>query len=204
MNGMLRVMRYILWMLLGIGAALVLFVCLLPWRKRRMGDRGLTSGTGRELVLLVLFLFSGGMAVLTLCPEPGWLWSGLRYGYWTPFFGDQAFPLAHRVNLIPFSQGDSLFNIAGNVVMFLPFGFLAALLFRGWTWKRALALGLAVTAGIECWQIAVGRFFDIDDIILNAFGVLCGYWLRLGLQRLAPGFTERFRCGAVQSEDEHG
>ena len=174
MRVILQVLEYLRGMLPGAAAALALFVCLLPWRRRCLRRRGLTSGGAREAGLLLLAMFSGGMAVLTLCPHPAWLRAGLQ-GYWSPYFGGRALPLAHRVNLIPFSQGDSLFNIVGNVVMFLPFGFLAALLWRGWTGRRALCAGLGITAGIECWQVLVGRFFDIDDIILNALGVFCGF-----------------------------
>lgn len=54
--------------------------------------------------------------------------------------------------------------------MFLPFGFFPALLWRGCTWKRALAAGLCVTGFIECWQLLVGRAFDIDDLWLNTLG----------------------------------
>ena len=56
--------------------------------------------------------------------------------------------------------------------MFLPFGFFPALLWRGCTWKRALATGLCVTGFIECWQLLVGR--------------------------AAPGWTRRFRVRQIQ------
>lgn len=191
MRDVLRILNYLKCMLPGAAAALALFLCLLPWRRRRLRRRGLTSGGAREAGLLLLAMFSGGMAVLTLCPHPTWLWAGLQ-GYWPPYFGGLGIPLVHRVNLIPFSQGDSLFNIVGNIVMFVPFGFLAALLWRGWTGRRALCAGLGITAGIECWQMLVGRFFDIDDIILNALGVFCGFLLWRGLRRLVPGFAEKF------------
>lgn len=201
MRVILQVLEYLRGMLPGAAAALALFICLLPWRRRCLRRRGLTSGGAREAGLLLLAMFFGGMAVLTLCPHPAWLRAGLQ-GYWSPYFGGRALPLAHRVNLIPFSQGDSLFNIVGNVVMFLPFGFLAALLWRGWTGRRALCAGLGITAGIECWQVLVGRFFDIDDIILNALGVFCGFLLWRGLRRLAPGLAGKFHVD-LNEENVH-
>ena len=82
--------------------------------------------------------------------------------------------------------------------MFLPFGFFPALLWRGCTWKRALATGLCVTGFIECWQLLVGRAFDIDDLWLNTLGALCGFWLWRLLDRAAPGWTRRFRVRQIQ------
>ena len=201
MRDILRILEYLEYMLPGAAAALLLFLCLFPWRRRRLRRRGLASGGAREAGLLLLAAFSGGMAVLTLCPQPAWLLAGLQ-GYWTPYFGGWALPLAHRVNLIPFSQGDSLFNIIGNIVMFVPFGLLAALLWRGWTGRRALCTGFGITVCVECWQMLVGRFFDIDDIILNTLGVLCGFLLWRGLRRLAPGLAEKFHVG-LSEENIH-
>lgn len=177
-------------MIPGFAAAGVLFLLSLPLRKKRLASRGLTECGFREWAMLLFWMFTGGMAVITLAPEPGWLYTGLAYGYWHPYF-DLGF-LSHRVSLIPFSQLDSLFNVIGNIVMFLPFGFFAAMLWRWWDWKRALALGLGITCCIECWQILVGRYFDIDDIIFNALGVLCGYLLWRVLDASAPGLAKKF------------
>ena len=178
-----RVLRYFLWMLPGMALALPVYG--LSFRRRSRTGR-LSGGRTREAGVLALFLYSGGMAALTLCPSPSWLYAGLR-GYWSPYFAGWP-PLGGRVNLVPFSQGDSLFNLAGNVVMFLPFGLLAALLSRGWSWKRKLAAGFGITAFVECWQVLVGRCFDVDDILLNTLGFLCGCGLGDLARRLAPGW----------------
>ncbi len=77
MRVILQVLEYLRGMLPGAAAALALFVCLLPWRRRCLRRRGLTSGGAREAGLLLLAMFSGGMAVLTLCPHPAWLRAGL-------------------------------------------------------------------------------------------------------------------------------
>ena len=175
-----RVLRNLLFMLPGMAAALALYLGLLPWRRRRLEKRGLMSSRRREIGLMLLFLFSGGMAALTLCPEPGW----------TPYF--DLWGLEYRVSLIPFSDLDSAFNVIGNIVMFLPFGFFAALLWRGWNGKRALALGAGITFFIECWQLLVGRTSDIDDIIFNTLGVVCGYLLWRLLEMVAPRFAKKF------------
>lgn len=140
--------------------------------------------------MLLFWMFSGGMAVITLVPTPEWLFLGLTRGVWHLYF--DASGLARRTSLIPFSQMDGLFNIIGNIVMFLPFGFFASLLWRKFSGKRALALGLGLTCSVECWQVFVGRIFDTDDIILNTLGVFCGYLLWALLQKSVPNFVRRF------------
>ena len=193
MRDILRILEYLTGMLPGAAAALALFLCLLPWRRCRLRRRGLTSSGVREAGLLLLAMFSGGMAVLTLCPHPTWLWAGLQ-GYWSPYFSGWALPLAHRVNLIPFSQGDSLFNIVGNIVMFVPFGFLAALLWRGWRWWKSLLVGFCTSVSIEFIQFFIGRSTDIDDVILNTAGAAVGFWLFCLLRAIFPSFTKKFQC----------
>ena len=178
----------------GFCAAGLLFFLLLRPRKTRLAAKGLTSGLFRETAMFFLWMFAGGMAVITLSPEPGWLFFGLQ-GDWTPFFDLSR--IAYRVSLIPFNNLDSLYNIIGNIVMFVPLGLFAALLWRGFNWKRALLLGLGITCFIECWQLLVGRTSDIDDIILNTLGVFCGYLLWVLLRKLAPTLTERFHVWKI-------
>lgn len=68
-------------------------------------------------------------------------------------------------------------NLVGNIVLLVPLGVLAPLVFRNLTWKQSLALGFAAGLSIELMQtmLRVG-IFDIDDVILNALGVVLGYW----------------------------
>ena len=188
-----RILAYTVSMLPGVLAAAMLFFCLRPWRRRRLREASLVSGGLREVCLLCLFLFSGGMAALTLLPDPTWFWSWM-HGYWTPLFGAWALPVRYRVNLLPFSQGDSLVNLLGNLVMFMPFGLSLPLLWRGWNGRRVLLADLAITGAIECWQLLIGRFFDVDDILLNTLGVLCGFWLWRGRDRCLPKGLRQLRC----------
>ena len=119
-----RVLRYILFMTPGFAAGIFVWLLLLAWRRNQI-----SSGKLRECALCLFLAYCGGMAAITLSPEPGWLFTGLAYGYWYSYFDVSG--LSYRVSLLPFSQLDSVFNVAGNIVMFLPFGFFAALLWRG-------------------------------------------------------------------------
>ena len=81
--------------------------------------------------------------------------------------------------------------------MFLPFGFFPALVWRESAWTRALLTGFCVTGFIECWQLLVGRAFDIDDLWLNTLGAMAGFWLLRLLERLAPAQVEKFRVRPI-------
>ncbi|HUS26183.1 MAG TPA: VanZ family protein [Nevskiaceae bacterium] len=94
----------------------------------------------------------------------------------------------HPANFVPFKTivpylfGDQGLviagvNLIGNIALLVPIGLLAPFVFRNMTWKKYLALSVAAGLIIEITQ-AVLRLgiFDIDDVILNALGVMTGYW----------------------------
>ena len=69
-------------------------------------------------------------------------------------------------------------NLFGNVLAFIPFGFLLPLCFAGSRkWWRVMAWSLVLVLGIELFQLfsAFGAF-DVDDILLNMAGSFVG-WL---------------------------
>jgi glycopeptide antibiotics resistance protein len=72
-------------------------------------------------------------------------------------------------------------NLGGNIVGFIPLGFLLPLLFapcRRW-WKTFAAIFL-VSLGFETVQLLTGLgIFDVDDLILNVTGGMIGYILFL-------------------------
>lgn len=186
-----RTLRYLFAMLWGAVPALVLFLCLYPVRQNRMQVKRLYSTIPREIVLALFWMFCGGMAMVTLTPY--WVSSSLLdllHGYgWNaggyPFFrmGRVNLELGRTFYLSPFA----VYNLIGNVVMFAPFGLCAALLWRRFRWWKSLLTGACITGFIECWQLLVGRAFDVDDLLLNTLGVLCGFWLALVFRRLFPG-----------------
>ncbi len=59
-----------------------------------------------------------------------------------------------------------------NVVLFLPFGVLYPLSREAASWKKTVPVGLLCAVGIEALQPLFGRAFDVNDIIMNAAGVL--------------------------------
>lgn len=190
---------YLVRMVPGLLAAPVLFFCLRPWRKRRLAARGLKSPALREGALLLFWMFCGGMAMLTLTPY--WFhWLALLRGLrpiHPPFFTLGSWELSLNLGLAGRAgsclQAWTFYILLGNIVMFLPFGFFTVLLWRGFTWRRTLLTGFCITLFIECWQLLVGRAFDLNDLLLNTLGVLLGGLLCALLRRAAPKLGAAFR-----------
>ncbi len=96
-------------------------------------------------------------------------------------------------NFIPFKEilrydlGSRLFikNIIGNMVMFVPYGFFVSYYSKDIKLRSAFFLVLIASVVIESTQLAIGRVFDVDDILLNVVGGLIGYLLYKLLDKLA-------------------
>ena len=81
--------------------------------------------------------------------------------------------------------------LAGNVLVFVPFGALAPMVWpRLRTWAGMTLAALAFSAAVELAQLAVSlalgfayRSTDIDDLLLNVPGVLLGFALCRLLER---------------------
>ena len=85
----------------------------------------------------------------------------------------------------PYSMGvaSTMQQLAINFIMFVPFTFfLATVLSRRNLWK-VMAIALIVNVSIETFQYFTGRSADIDDLIMNLLGGLCGYGLFLLVHR---------------------
>ena len=100
-------------------------------------------------------------------------------------------------NFVPFKsivpllsgQGNQLIamvNLFGNIIPFMPIGLLAPLVVRSISWQKALVLGVATGLSFEVMEVVfrVG-IFDVDDVILNAFGVMVGYAVFVMFKRRA-------------------
>ncbi|MDA2136945.1 VanZ family protein [Bacillus cereus group sp. Bc256] len=101
------------------------------------------------------------------------------------------------INLVPFkstirylTEFDSynldivLMNTLGNVIIFIPFGFLLPLLFKQINnVKMASKIFIKFILLIESLQLLTFTgVFDIDDIILNMLGALIGYGSFVGMK----------------------
>ena len=98
------------------------------------------------------------------------------------------------VNIIPFKEifryepGTYLFykNILGNVLLFLPFGFFVGYFTKVNKISVVFLITFIISLSIETTQLAIGRVFDVDDVILNVFGGILGFILYKILSKIIP------------------
>jgi len=89
--------------------------------------------------------------------------------------------------LAHFSEGWARYNIYGNIIPFMPFGFFLPLVFqKANSWIRVLGIGFCSILLIELFQFftRLGTF-DVDDIILNMIGIMSGYFIMWLIQHLS-------------------
>ncbi len=83
------------------------------------------------------------------------------------------------------------YNLLGNIALFVPLGLLLPLLFLSFqSIHRVFFTALFASLGVEFLQflLALGSF-DVDDLLLNVLGGLCGY----GLFRAGAAFVYKQR-----------
>ncbi len=75
-----------------------------------------------------------------------------------------------------FKFWDWISNIFGNVIIFMPIGILLPIISKYKSLIFSLGIGFLMSLTIEIAQyyLCLG-VFDVDDIILNVFGVILGY-----------------------------
>lgn len=175
-------------------------------RRRQLRRRGQTPLWPREVALALFILFCAGMAAL--------LFDLLYPWHYHPASVARVlkarFGSGQDINLVPLytirrfialvqTTGIELFsiNLIGNVVMFVPIGFGLPLLWRRWQrWYKMLLCALLLPVCIEALQLFLPRSVDIDDVLLNALGVLLGWGLYSLAKKLWPGIS-RLAAGAT-------
>ena len=90
---------------------------------------------------------------------------------------------------------NSFENLVGNILAFVPFGMVFPLVnTRIKHFGCVFANALVLVIGIELFQL-LGAFgaFDVDDIILNCFGVILGSLMYIKSRQLFPALYKRVR-----------
>ena len=72
-----------------------------------------------------------------------------------------------------------IINLFGNIIMFIPFGFLGWLNTKYFSFKKLIVDFLSVLIIVEALQYLTRLgVFDIDDLALNSLGVWIGFQMR--------------------------
>lgn len=180
-----------------IGAPIYLLGRFLYFKqKKRKGN------WSKELLLFLFVMFCIGVASQTIIPK--WYTmvgqDGKEHIYMNRLEGIRS------INLLPFStifsylalSNDqvsnwnqvSLINLLGNVLVFVPFGIFLPLIWKPFRkFSTLLWMSISIPLFIEITQLFIGRSTDIDDVILNALGIISGFCLYKILQTL---FQKRF------------
>ncbi len=95
-------------------------------------------------------------------------------------------------NLVPFTEifryriGSSsfYFNVVGNIVLFIPFGYFISTYIKPNRILPILIVSVISSATVEFVQLCIGRSFDVDDILLNTVGAICGFLLYVALNAI--------------------
>lgn len=84
-----------------------------------------------------------------------------------------------RVQFAHFSEGWARFNLLGNIIPFVPFGFLMPVVYQKVnSFVKVSVIGVSSVLLIELFQLftRLGSF-NVDDIILNTVGIFSGYFM---------------------------
>lgn len=176
--------NFILALVLWPMASFALTLPILAWLYHR--DGRLRFGSAVSTYLAVLYVL--GLGCFTLYPLPSGD-SGLGITRGVPW---QLDPLAF-VGDFAREGVSTLPQIAFNVVLFMPLGFIAGRLLR-WGFWRSVVAGLLVSFCVEAAQ-GTGLFgiypysyrtADVDDLIYNTSGAALGWACAAALARVLP------------------
>lgn len=159
----------------------------------------------REVLLVLFVAYVIGIASQTIIPK----WDMGVLSETGEFYFDL---LINRevvsINLIPFTtiayffstsgelisdwKSVVLVNLLGNVALFIPFGLLLPQLWRKFrSLKSIVIMSIAIPFTIEFIQYFIGRSSDIDDVLLNAIGILLGYFFWTCIRHFSRGNLKR-------------
>ncbi|MED3398545.1 VanZ family protein [Bacillus wiedmannii] len=157
----------------------------------------------KELISFLFVIYIGMVVAITLFPIPIGFPTGIEN-------------IRLSINIVPFASiikdigkigiaydGNVLFmiglivrNVGGNILLLMPLGFLAPIIWDKFKKiKNTILLGLAISISIELLQLTEslfsgwGRITDIDDVIFNVIGSIVGYFIYKITLMLASKFN---------------
>ena len=158
----------------------------------------------REAVLLLMYLNLAVIIRFVFFPRD------LVDGHVQPLIFETAAVFPLRLNLIPLVRlfdydniRDTIWNVVGNMVMFIPIGFCIPLLWRA-SDEATVTAGFLTSLSIEVIQLFLPRWTDIDDVMLNTIGTTLGLLLYKMLDMGCSQALSQFRIRSSISEALEG
>lgn len=138
----------------------------------------------REIILFIFFVYFLFLLLLTIFKGGRIEFSNQFNSYMYREHGllgiINIVPIKETINTFMHSETgmrNSLRNLIGNILVFMPLGFFIPLLFEKFNnLKKVLKVGCLSSLAIELSQLFVGsNVCDIDDVIYNTLGALAGF-----------------------------
>ena len=138
----------------------------------------------REIILFIFFVYFLFLLLLTIFKGGRIEFNNQSNSY---MYREHGFlgiinivPIKETINTFMHSETgmrNSLRNVIGNILVFMPLGFFIPLLFDKFNnLKKVLKVGCLSSLAIELSQLFVGsNVCDIDDVIYNTLGALAGF-----------------------------
>ncbi|MFJ8066600.1 VanZ family protein [Psychrobacillus sp. NPDC096426] len=173
------------------------FICIvLPimiiWRIARWRKRGFNRKESlHEIGFLMLICVLIGIFSQTIIPKSG---TGQVYGTGVNLHLFRVLKETYNAIVYLGFWQPFYINFLGNIILFMPIGFLVPLLFRRMEFfPNSVIIGLCISLFIEITQIPQNRSSDVDDLWLNTLGTFLGYLCYLFIHRRFPTFTKSFK-----------
>lgn len=142
------------------------------------------SSAKREFMMSLFYSYIATMLVFLFMPHS--FVNGSNTVAYFDMAGNFKNILHSNINLIPFrtiqnyilyaGTLNAITNIVGNILLFLPFGYLLPKIYPQFKKSSSIIPMLIICIiAIETIQLTVGRTFDVDDFILNFAGGIIGY-----------------------------
>ena len=98
-----------------------------------------------------------------------------------------------EITRYPLNSIQFFYNVIGNIVLFLPFGFFISNFIKAKKTYQVLVVSTLISLTAELIQFKIGRAFDIDDILLNVVGAILGFICYRGLRQIRKKLPSIFR-----------
>lgn len=130
----------------------------------------------REVAINIFFIYFLILINLTIC-KMDMLQIRFQHKFYVNYI-----PFIETINMFKdnfIGVGNAVYNVVGNILLFVPLGFFIPLLFKKKNKISSIALyGFCASLAIELIQLLTAiNSTDIDDIIFNTLGAVLGFFI---------------------------